>query len=190
MSSKPTKPTTAIEAVPLLVDLLSGLSSDEQKRAISAAVILLGPVPNAAIGSGQGQPPDTNAEGISAKATAWLKKYSISSDQLGHVFTISSEEVDVIAASLPGDSKRQQTLEAYVLCGLRSFIRDGADRFDDRDARALCQKLGCYDSPNHSNYMKAFGNLLIGSKDTGWKLTNPGFERAAQIVKQLTETSP
>jgi hypothetical protein len=183
------KPSTATEAVPLLVDLLAGLSPDEQKRAISATMILLGSAPLAEAAPAQFPPQDAPIDGISAKAAAWMKKYNISTDQMGQVFAISPEEVDVIAAGMPGDSKRQQTLEAYVICGLRSFTREGEGRFDDRDARTLCQKLGCYDSPNHSNYMKAFGNLLVGSKDSGWKLTNPGFERAAQIVKHLTEST-
>jgi len=33
--------------------------------------------------------------------------------------------------------------------------------------------------------MKAFENLINGSKDAGWKLTNPGLSKAAEIVRQL-----
>jgi hypothetical protein len=118
-----------------------------------------------------------------------MRKYAITDGQLNHVYSISPDEIDVIAASMPGKSKRQQTLEAYVLCGLRAFIRSGDGRFDDKEGRGLCQKLGCYDAATHYNYIKAFGNLLSGSREGGWKMTNPGFERAAQIVKQLTETT-
>ena len=55
----------------------------------------------------------------------------------------------------------------------------GEATFADKDAREVCNKVGCYDSPNHSNYMKAFGNLTVGAKDTGWKLSNPGLLEAA-----------
>ena len=186
MPSKLAKPTSATEAVPQIVELLSGLGPDEQKRAVSAAMILLSLSPTGSVVAGDDVQHGDNPEGISTKASGWMKKYGIGADQLGHVFTVSVEEVDVIAASLPGGSKRQKTLEAYVLCGLRSFIHGGEGRFDDKEARALCLKLGCYDPANHSNYMKAFSNLITGSKDIGWRITNPGFERAAQIVKQLT----
>ncbi len=117
-----------------------------------------------------------------------MRKYNIDNAQLDHVFSVSSEEVDVIAAKMPGESKRQQTLEAYLICGLKAFLQGGEAKFEDKDARSLSQKLGCYDTANHYNYMKAFGNLLSGSKEGGWKLTNPGFERAAQLIKQLTES--
>lgn len=188
MTSIP-KPTNAVEAATLLVGILQDLSAEEQKRAISAALILLGqPLPPASE-NGQGSNSFEAIEGLSPKAWQWMQKYSVSEEQLSQVFAISPDEVDVIASTLPSDSKRQQTVEAYLLCGLRSLVRTGEGRFDDREARMLCERLGFYDQANHSNYMKAIGNLLSGSKDAGWKLTIPGAEKAAQVVKKLTDRS-
>jgi hypothetical protein len=187
MAPNPNIPSTATEAVPLLVALLQNLSPEDQKRAVSAAMILLGqPMPGIQAEKAHVQEIESFS-GVSPKATQWMQKFSITEDQLTQVFSISPDEVDVIASTLPSDSKRQQTSEAYILCGLRSLIRAGEGRFDDKEARILCEKLGCYDPANHSNYMKAFGNVLSGSKESGWKLTNPGVERAAHIVKKLTE---
>jgi hypothetical protein len=123
--------------------------------------------------------------GISGKAIVWMKKNSITRDQLEHVFSVEDNSIDVIAARMPANGKRQQTLQAYVICGLKTFLRTGEPAFTDSEARELCSKVGCYDVANHSNYRKAFGNLLNGSKDSGWKLTNPGLSEAVKIVKAL-----
>lgn len=114
-----------------------------------------------------------------------MRKSGISQEQLDHVFAVDSG-CEVIASRMPGGSKRQQTVEAYLIAGLQALLQAGEAEFSDQSARAVCAKVGCYDRPNHSNYMKALGNLVSGSKDTGWKLTNPGLGKAAEIVKALT----
>jgi len=88
---------------------------------------------------------------------------------------------------MPGRSRRQQTIEAYTVCGLGAFLQNGEPTFTDRDARLLCQRVGCYDPANHYNYMKGFDNRIAGSKESGWRLTNPGLTEAAHIVRQLAE---
>jgi hypothetical protein len=182
-----------LEAIPKIVHVLTPLSSEERQRAISAAMLLFGetaPTPSASLKTlkSEEHPPDEG--GISGKGLLWMKKNALTREQLEHVFSIDSDSIDVITSNLPGKSKRQQTVQAYVLCGLKSFLRTGETSFSDKEGRELCdKKVGCYDSPNHSNYMKAFGNFLSGSKETGWKLTNPGLSEAAQIVKQLMSTA-
>lgn len=188
MSKQSSESIDTVEAVRQLVNTLKPLPADERRRAISAATILLGESGGAPASANDGHDHDaTVVEGIAAKAAAWMKKNGLSRELLDHVFSIDGEGIDVIATKMPGSSKRQQTVEAYLMCGLRTFMQAGEVSFLDKDARALCQKVGCYDAPNHSNYMKALGNRVTGSKDAGWKLTNPGLSEAAHIVKQLTE---
>lgn len=180
-----------VEAIPKIVEILVPLAPEERQRAISAALIVLGePAKAHETRAQQGrsdQPVDIPNEGISPKATSWMRKNQITRDQLDHVFSIDEEGIDVIASRLPGKSRRQQTLEAYVLCGVTALLRSGEPNFANLDARKLCQRVGCYDAANHSNYLKGFGNLIHGSKDSGWKLTNPGLNEAARIIRQLTE---
>ena len=181
----------AVSVVPQLVELLEGLSPTERDCAVSAAMILIGDNPGASEGKGSKDKVHTEFEsisdGVSARAASWMNKNSITREKLEHVFSIDAAGVDVIAAKLPAKSKRQQTIKRMYFAASGSLIRAGEAIFSDGDARNLCQKIGCYDSPNHSNYMKGFGNLISGSKDAGWRLTNPGLSRAAQIVKQLTD---
>lgn len=194
--------TTAVEAVARLVQLLTPLSPEERERALSAAFILMGqPLGQQARGAStsaqvpvlpaapSAPPPHSATPGLSPKAETWLTKNQLTIEQLEHVFSIDASGIEVIAAHLPGKSKRQQTYQSYLLCGLKSFLLTGEMGFVDKDAREICGKVGCYDSPNHSNYMKAFGNAISGSKDVGWRITNPGLVEAAKVVKSLSPTN-
>jgi hypothetical protein len=176
-----------VDAAAKLVGVLNKLDAEQRRRAISAALVMLGDTDSgsADLNNERPQKPSESTDGLSAKALAWAKKNSISTDQLESVFTIDDDGVDIIAAQLPGRSKRLQTIESYVLCGLAVYLAKGELSFADDDARALCKKLGAFDSPNHFNYVKGLRNLVAGSKDAGWKLTNPGLARAAEIVRQL-----
>jgi hypothetical protein len=182
----------AVTAVPKLIKVLNDLSSDERKRAVAAAMLLLGeahaPTATASSSSREQTYIKDAGDGISAKAAAWMAKNQISRDQLEHVFSVDEKSVDVIAHKMPSDSKRKQTAEAYVTAGLMAYISSGELEFTDDAARDVCKKVGCYDQANHANYMKAFSNWIGGTK-AGWKLSNPGLTKAAEIVKSLAPGS-
>lgn len=184
------KPSTKnlVTVVPKLVQLLEPLTPDERQRAIGAAMILFGqsvPAQGGNQSGGQGVEALEVGEGICTKAASWMKKNAITREQIDHVFSIEADSIDVIAARMPESGKRKQTTQAYVLCGVRSFLRNGDVNFTDADAREICNRVGCFDGPNHASYTTGFGNLITGSKDSGWKLTNPGLSVGAQIIKQL-----
>jgi hypothetical protein len=190
MSTESSNPPTAVEAVPKLVQILVALGPEDRQRAITAAMILIGqPLVNdthkATVTKSQ-EEDDIPSDGISPKAISWMKKNGITREQLDHVFSIEEDAIEVIAAKMLGASKRQQTVEAYVICGLGALLRTGEPNFTDKEARAVCSKVGCYDIGNHSNYVNALGNLVGGARDVGWKLSNPGLSKAAEIVKTLT----
>lgn len=178
---------SAIEIIPELVGILTKMPPEEREKAISAARILLAGSNN----GDQDKPTEDRAgsgaaDGLSARARAWLKQHSLTFEHLDQIFALDGT-FDVIAARMPGRSKRQQTIEAYTVCGLRAFLQSGEPTFTDRDGRQLCQRVGCYDSANHYNYMKGFDNRITGSKESGWRLTNPGLTAAAHIVAELAE---
>src|ERR1700730_2347144 len=104
---------SAIEVIPELVRVLTKMPPDEREKAISAAKILL-------TGS------DTDREkaldgrvdiggnafvtdGLSARASAWLKQHAVAREHLDQVFALDGT-FDVIAARMPGRSRRQQTI--------------------------------------------------------------------------------
>lgn len=181
-------------ATPKLVQILSPLTPEGRQRAIKSALAIFGesaptkPSKPDALEQQESDGRQTPIDGISQKAAAWLKKNSISQEQLDNVFSIDSEAIDIIASKLPATDRQEQVVQAYILSGLAKFLRTGELNFLDNDARKICDRAGCYNKDNHAKSFKNFGNRISGSKDGGWRLTNPGLDDAAKIIKQLMPT--
>ena len=171
-------------------DLLEPLESEERKRVVQAAFMLLGEAPvDVSIPSnhkGRGEEPGIH--GLPSRAKTWAKQNDISLDQLEEVFQIDGQTVDVIAADVPGANNKDKTYSAYMVVGVSALLSKGEPKFDDKIARALCKTLGCYNEANHSTYLKDRGNELSGSKEKGWILTAPGLKRGAAIIRELTSS--
>jgi hypothetical protein len=190
MSAEDSISKTVAVAVPKLVGILTPLSTEGRQRAIASAMMIFGEATPLKTSKEEEKKDPKNdpasSDGISAKAVIWMKKNAITQEELEHVFAIDKDSIDVIAAKMPEKTNSKQTKQAYVICGVAIFLRSGEMGFSDADARALCDKVGCYDSNNHHTYIKKFGNLISGSKATGWKITNPGLTEGAKLIKQLT----
>src|SRR5438067_560050 len=110
MKRNKTESSTAVEALPKLVEILSPLSPSEREKAISAVRILLA---DSVTSAGTHQELHVAAdkqlsEGLAPKAAGWLRKNHISREQLDQIFSIEDNTFDVIATKMPGKSKRQQ----------------------------------------------------------------------------------
>lgn len=174
-----------------IVALLEPLSSEDRQKAIKASLVMLGEASTAAqAGGASGSPVGTSADptliGLSPRGTTWIKQNGLTLGQVEQVFDISNQGVNVIAQKAPGKNRKEQTHNAYVLLGLSRLLASGDATFDDKNARKVCDDLGCYDKTNHAAYMSDKGNVLTGSKGSGWKLTAPGLKHGAELVKQLT----
>jgi hypothetical protein len=178
-----------------LYDLLLPVTDAEvRKRAVKSALMMLGDDPGfveqkQTSSSGAAAADDANdsdSGDFNAKTRTWMKQSKLSADQLGHVFHIAGEDVQIIAHEVPGDNLRDRVVNTYVLMGLRELIRTGEPRFDEDTAKAECERLGTHGKTNHAAYAKSGGNLLAGSAKSGWTLTAPGLKAGAELVKQLT----
>ena len=178
------------EATVKIFEQLQGLEDPEERlRAVNAALTMLG-TPAAGSRLSQTTTPqndESSAEGTSDKAKAWIRKNKLESSDLEEMFHFDNGKVELNLDKAIGSSKRQQTVNTYLLTGVAAYLETGTPAFSDSNARQHCQNLGCYDSPNHSNYVKAFGNKVIGSKDAGRKLTAPGLAAAAQLIHPREE---
>ena len=176
-----------------VVRLLGPLSPENQQKVIQASLTLLGISlavggTTAAALEHKGTPGSVGKSHPKLpKAAQWLKQNDLTTDRIENVFDISSDGVPVIASDAPGGNRKEKVHNAYVLLGLSRLLATGEATFDDNSARELCKELGCYDKTNHSAYMGDKGNVLTGSKSSGWKLTAPGLKRGAELVKQLTD---
>jgi hypothetical protein len=175
-----------------IYDLLEPLNSEARQNVIRAALTLLGETATgAAAGSISSGAVSSASEptlvGLSPRGSAWIKQNGLTSAQVERVFDISNQGVSLIASEAPGKNSKEQTHNAYVLEGVRALLASGEASFDDKAARKACEDLGCYNKANHATYMSDKGNVITGSKGSGWKLTAPGLRRGADLVKELTK---
>lgn len=153
-----------------------------------AAMALLGETVERPAAQTLVEAPADNVGNFSPRAQIWMKQNSITPEHLDQVFHVSDGVAEVIAPQLPGKNKKEQTYSAYILAGLSQLLLTGDALFGDKEARALCERAGCYDSANHSVTLRNRGNEFTGSKERGWTLTAPGLKRAAEIIKELGDT--
>ena len=113
----------------------------------------------------------------------WMQQNDISPEELDRVFHFQANGFDIHGA--PGKSKREQTLNAYILTGLGVFLTTDERKFTDAMARGFCETIGCFDSPNHAKYRKKKVTEFSGDKSRGYSLSNVGLKRGAMLVKEL-----
>lgn len=172
-----------------LYDLLEPADPADRMKAIKAAMTMLGD--SAVIGSGKSgnenasDDDDAGTLTYHAKAKPWMKKYGVTTEQLGQVFHIENGVAQVVAHEAPGTNTKQKTINAYVLTGIGQLLATGEAKFDDKAGRAVCKAMGCYNEGNHAAYIGDKGNVLGGTKEMGWTLTGPGLKSGADLVKGL-----
>lgn len=172
---------TLMQVVGSIVEDLTPLSSDDRKRAVQAAMTILGEEA-VKVQSGMDQDMVGN-ENVHTRARMWMRQNDLSIDQIQQVFLIEGDRIEVIAA-IPGASKKEQVRNAYILTGVSQFLRTGEQRFDDAPARELCERFAIYDSTNHSKYTKGSSDFT-GSRERGWSVTQPGLKAGAALIKMI-----
>jgi hypothetical protein len=177
-----------------LYGLLKPLDSQLRKRAIRAALTMLGDE-DADLGSDNTSKGHEDRgdggngggrTGFPPRAKSWMNAEKIAADELGHVFDLE-HETEIIASRVPGKNTKDRTINAYLLAGISQLLQTGSMKFDDAAGRAAAKNLGCFNLGNHAKYMSQKGNVLSGSKDIGWSLTAPGLKAAAVVIKELAQ---
>lgn len=175
-------------ALTAVIRVLRPLSSEDRHRTVGAAMVFLGETATLKFVGG-----DAGATGVGAGDTGgdyapaaikWMEQNQISAEELDMVFQFKGDGTFEIHDA-PGKSKKEKTLNTYVLTGLGAYIVKGGRNFTDSMARAYCETLGCLDRPNHATYLKEKGNEFSGDKTNGYALSNPGVRRGATLVKEL-----
>lgn len=177
------------EVVSAIVDELTPLSSEDRLRVVEASLMLLGESKRRPVEQSGEQTVSASGDELPQAARIWMHQNNLTHDELQQVFHISTEGVEVIASEAPGKGRSEQVRNVYLLLGASRLLASGDASFDDKAGRAQCESLGCYDSTNHSKYMKDKGNEFVGTKTGGWTLTAPGKKRAAALVKEMSKQS-
>jgi hypothetical protein len=179
------------KALMAIIDHLKPLESEVRRRTVDAAMTFLGEtIKPPARDTGEGaaaEASEAEDEGTYSKGVRqWMKKYDVTGDQMDRVFLFKEDGSFDIHDVPSGSSKKEQTLNTYILTGLGAFLSTGERKFDDATARNWCKRVGCYDEANHSSTVKGNkGGEFSGDKKPGYTITNIGLKRGAELVKEL-----
>ncbi len=176
-----------------LYDLLEPADPVDRKKAIKAAMAMLGDetagldAKESKGGSGTGAGDDDEGDGgeYNQNAARWLQRNKITAEQIGHVFHIDGETVELIADKIPGAKQGEKVINTYLLVGIRELLRTGQARFDDELGRTECERMGTHGKTNHATILKTPGKVMTGSVKAGWTLTAPGLTAGAELVREL-----
>lgn len=179
--AKPDLPTIATE----LYKLLEPHEPDVRQRAIKAAMVMLGDAQAPLADTITSLDDDGGGLALPTKVKVWMKANNLSREQLGQVLHLDGGSCEVLSSEPPGKTVKEKTINAYVLTGISAFVQTGEPKFDDKTARDVCRAMGVFNEGNHAYYLKGKGNVLGGTKDSGWTLTGPGLKLGAELIKQL-----
>jgi hypothetical protein len=186
-----TTPKNPAELALELYTLLAPHPADTRVKAMHAAMTLLDdelPQSKATNRSGGGDTSGSAGEfadlNLGPRAQKWVQRHGVTRGMLDEIFHITSEGVEVTASAVPGTSKREMTLNCYLLEGLRGLLRSDQPLLNEQDAIATCKRLTAYDKNNHTTHRSAIGNKMSGTKPN-FTLTGPGEIAAAELVKQM-----
>ncbi|MAY74239.1 MAG: hypothetical protein CMJ31_05825 [Phycisphaerae bacterium] len=129
--------------------------------------------------------PDVGAVPLGNRVKRWFKQSGLTAAMLEPIFHHEGGKVQIIAAEVPGNGKKAQTKNCYLLEGARCFLEKDEAKFAEADVVALCKHLGCHDSANHATNRKSLGNVVTGTKDSGFTLPAPGLKEAAALIKEM-----
>jgi hypothetical protein len=174
-----------------IYNLLFPHTSEVRLRAVQSAMTSLGEsgvLPAKTVATVGQADTELSELSLGPKATKWAQKNGISRAMLEEVFHFLDGRVEVSASSVPGASKREMTVNCYLLTGLRSLLGNDLPSFEDGEAISECKRTAAYDKNNHTVNRQSVGNKMSGTRPK-FTLTGPGETAAAELVKQMA-TSP
>lgn len=128
------------------------------------------------------------SEGISPVAERWMSRNGLAAAQLGSIFSLGGDEIDLVADSVPGKSKRQKMLNVIRLKGVAAYLGTGAARVSYEQIKEACMHYDAYDRPNFAKHLKEFAAEVSGTKESGYTLTARGLSAGTKLLKQKIET--
>lgn len=171
--------------------LLEPLDPTDRAKVVRSALTLLGDESNSPGSSASGNSDSGAGNGgfFGTKANRWMSQNGIDESTLSEIFHKDGTEVEIIVNDVPGEGKRGKSQNCYLLSGIRSFLESDEAKFSESDAVALCKHMGCHDSANHAKTRTSLGNLVAGTKTSGYTLPAPGLRAAAELVKKMAASA-
>jgi hypothetical protein len=141
------------------------------------------PIPApAAAGTGAPAAPGGVPDGIKPFLTA----NGITTEILEKVFHPTGPGAQLLAASLPGNSKSTKLVNLSLLLCIKQALDSGSFTCTLKELRELAIHYDCYDSPNFSTNLKTNKSYYKPrAKGADLELSGPGLKKAGELVKSI-----
>ena len=124
-------------------------------------------------------------DGISPVALKWMRRNGFTVDQLGHLFSLGTEDVDLVSKSVPGDSKSARMHAVVLLKGIAAYLSTGVARITAEQIKETCLHYDAYDAPNHAKHLRGMSSEVTGNRANGFTLTARGITAGCEVVREL-----
>ena len=116
----------------------------------------------------------------------FLTSNAITTDILEKVFHPTGPGAQLLASSIPGNSKASMLISLSLLLCVKQALVSGSYTCDLKELRELAVHYDCYDSPNFSTALKANKSYFHPrEKGENLELGGPGLKKAAEIIKSI-----
>jgi hypothetical protein len=126
-----------------------------------------------------------DADGISPVALKWMRRSDLDPKNLQAFFSLGIDEIDLVARSIPGTSKKERMRSVLLLKGIAAYLSSGVPRVTYEQLKEACLHYDAYDSANFAANIRAFTADAGGTKEAGYTLTARGLTAATDILKNL-----
>jgi hypothetical protein len=128
---------------------------------------------------------DDEVEGINAVALKWMKRSGLDPRGLQTLFSLGIDEIDLVAQSVPGRSKRERMRSVVLLKAIAAYLSAGVPRTSYEQLKQACLHYNAFDATNFATYLKSFAAEVGGGKETGYTLTPRGLAAATDLIKEI-----
>lgn len=109
-------------------------------------------------------------------------------EAVSHVFQLEDNKCHIIVKHLKTEKKASGQVRLALLIGIKQLAEEGIPNIPNEELRKLCTEHAVFDNPNFAANMKKNKNLFL-PQGRDWKLTKPGENEAANLIKELVGVS-
>lgn len=133
--------------------------------------------------------PDTktpeDVDGINSVALKWIRRSGLSTQALQRLFSLGIDEIDLVAESVPGGTKKDRMRNILLLKGIAAYLSAGAPRITFEQLKEACLHYDAYDASNFAAHLKSFAAEVNGTKEAGFTLTARGITAATNLIREM-----
>lgn len=133
---------------------------------------------------------DIEEKDIHVKARQFLKRYSLSIDNINELYYKEDGHFKPLYDDLNTTQAKESQIRISLLQALQSSLENGDYEFDGENVRTECQARKCYDMKNFTNYFNQSKELFdafekYSKEESKIKLSTSGKEKLANLIKEL-----